>query len=85
LLLANTKDKFSVLVSELRGFESSDSETEQEAIFLPQDALVIRPMNREDSTGLHDRDIVEEPCTLESMSYVKEIEWKVFHPRTVFM
>ena len=66
MLPASTEDKFSVLVSELQGFESSDSETEQEAVSLPQDALVIRPMNREDSTGPCDRDTVEEPRTLES-------------------
>lgn len=53
-------------MSELRGFETSDSETQQEAVSLPQDALVIRPMNREDSTGLCDRDTVEESRALES-------------------
>ena len=53
-------------MSESRGFEKSDSETEQGSVSLPQDAQVIRPVNREDSAGLCDRGIVEEPCTLES-------------------
>jgi len=59
-------NKFSVLVLEARGFDNSNSEIEEGAATLPQDALLIRPVNSEDSAGPCDRDIVEEPPTLES-------------------
>jgi len=65
LLLASTQDNFSVLVLEAQGYDSSNSDTEEVAVALPQDALVIRPVNSEDSAGPCDRDIVEEPHTLE--------------------
>jgi hypothetical protein len=53
-------------VLEARGFDNSYSETEEGAVTLPQDTLVIRPVNSEDSAGPCDRDIVEEPHTLKS-------------------
>ena len=65
LLLASTQDKFSFFVSEARGTDSNNSDTAEGAAAPKQDALVIRPMNIEDSAGPCDRNIVEEPHTSE--------------------
>jgi hypothetical protein len=53
-------------MSDVRGVDSSNSESVEQAVAPNQDTLLIRPVNSEDSAAPCTRSIVEEPHASES-------------------